>query len=66
MMGFVAICRAMRDIVVAIPSPFPAPWGAISATIDRPFSSGTIRPRKIPAFRSPADPTALRTIGSPT
>ena len=66
MMGFIAICRAMRDAVVAIPSSFPAPCGTISATIDRPFSSGTIRPRRIPAFRSPAGPTALKTIGSPT
>jgi hypothetical protein len=66
MMGFVAICRAMREAVVAIPSPFPAPWGVISATIDRVFSSGTIRPRRIPAFRSPPGPTAVKTIGSPT
>ncbi len=66
MMGLVAICRPTRDAVAAIPSPFPAPWGAISATIDRPFSSGTIRPRKIPAFPSPAVPTALKTIGRPT
>ena len=66
MMGFVAICRATRDAVVAIPSSSPRPVGRHQRHDRQAVQQRHDQAEEDPRLPQPRGPTALKTIGSPT
>jgi hypothetical protein len=63
-MGLVASWYATRR-AFSRPLCFPLSCGVTRATTARELMSGTMKPRRIPAFVRPMSPTAEKTIGSP-